>query len=215
MFYHNPDPLYRLVGEINESTVLVEGLRARALIDSGSQLSSISLAWVKKVKLDPQQLHSVLQIEGSGGLDVPYLGYEETHLRVPEVKAFDTDVVLLIIPNSAHMMCTPFTLGTLHIDVVIKLATKMELENLNKQWNRSLIATKLAKKKAQLVHQEDAKIMSQIDSVMKITKDTIMTPFETMKVKGAIRAPRHYKHINVMINDLLEGQHCKDVAVVP
>ena len=45
--YHNPDPLYGLVGEINESTVLVEGQKARIPIDTGSQLSSISLAWVK------------------------------------------------------------------------------------------------------------------------------------------------------------------------
>ena len=48
--YHNPDPLFRLVGEVNETTVLVEGQEARALIESGSQLSSISLAWVKKLK---------------------------------------------------------------------------------------------------------------------------------------------------------------------
>ena len=51
--YHNLDPLYRLVGEVNETTVLVEDQEARALIDSGSQLSSISLAWVKKLNLKP------------------------------------------------------------------------------------------------------------------------------------------------------------------
>ena len=78
--YHNPNPLYRLGGEINESTVLVKGQKARALIDSGSQLSSISLAWVKKLKLNPWQLHSVLQIEGSGGSEIPYLGYVEAPL---------------------------------------------------------------------------------------------------------------------------------------
>ena len=38
---HNPDPLFRLVGEVNETTVIVEGQEARALIDSGSQLSAI------------------------------------------------------------------------------------------------------------------------------------------------------------------------------
>ena len=75
----------------------------------------------------------MLQIEGSGGLDIPYRGYVETHHRVPEVKAFDTDVLLLIVPDSAHMTHTPITLGTLHIDMVINLATKTELENLNKQ----------------------------------------------------------------------------------
>ena len=41
----------------------------------------------------------------------------ETHLRLPEVKAFDTDVLLLIVPDSAHTICTPITLGTLHIDI--------------------------------------------------------------------------------------------------
>ena len=40
--YHNPDPLGRLVGEVNESKVIVEGQETRALLDSGSQLSSIS-----------------------------------------------------------------------------------------------------------------------------------------------------------------------------
>ena len=72
----------------------------------------------------------------------------EAHLRVPEVKAFDTDVLLLIVPDSAHTTCTPIAMGTLHIDMAINVATTMELKNLNKQWNRSLIATKLAMKKA-------------------------------------------------------------------
>ena len=76
----------------------------------------------------------------------------EACLRVPEVKAFDTDVLLLISPVSAHTRHTPITLGTLHIDIAINLATKTELENLNKQWNRSLIVTMLAVKEAQLVN---------------------------------------------------------------
>ena len=65
-----------------------------------------------------------MQIEGSGGLEVPYLGYVEICLRIPEIKAFDNDVLLLIVPDSAHTLCTPITLGTLHIDMAIKLATK-------------------------------------------------------------------------------------------
>ena len=57
--YHNPHPLFRLVGEANASIVIVEGQEARALLESGSQLSAISLEWVKwvkKLKLKPQQL---------------------------------------------------------------------------------------------------------------------------------------------------------------
>ena len=137
--YHNPDPLGRLVGEVNESKVIIEGQETRALLDSGSQLSSISLTWVKKLNLEPKQLQSIFWIEGLGGLEVSYLGYVEVQLELPEVKAFNHDMLLLIVPDSAHMQHTPITLGTLHIDMAIKLATKKELENLNKQWQRSLI----------------------------------------------------------------------------
>ena len=85
----------------------------------------------------PQHLQSVLQIEGSGGLDVLYLDYVDTCLGVPEIKAFDTDVLLLIVPESAHTMHTPIMLVTLHIDMAIKLATKKKLASLNKQWKMS------------------------------------------------------------------------------
>ena len=44
------------MGEANESIVIVEGQEARALLASGSQVSAISLEWVKKLKLKPQQL---------------------------------------------------------------------------------------------------------------------------------------------------------------
>ena len=97
--------------------------------------------------------------------------------------------------------------------MVINLATKKELESLNKQWKRSLIATKLIMKEAQLVNQEDAQIVSRIDSIVKTARDTI-TPFGTIKVKGVIRAPNLYKHDNVVTDDLPENQNCKDVAVM-
>ena len=94
----------------------VEGQEARALIDSGSQLSAILLAWVNKLDLKSQQLWSTLQIEGSGGLEVHYLGYVETCLRIPEIKAFNNDDLLLIVPDSSHAMHPAITLGTLHMD---------------------------------------------------------------------------------------------------
>ena len=82
------------------------------------------------------------------------------------------------------MMHTVITLGTLHIDMVIKLATKKELENLTKQWKRSLITTKLTMKEAQLMNQEDAQIVSKVDNIVKIARDTTVIQFGTTEVKG-------------------------------
>ena len=197
----------RLVGESNESNVIVEGWETRALLDSGSQLSAISWGWVKKLNLKPQQLQSILQIEGPGCLEVPNVGYVEVHLKIPEVKAFDQDVLLLIIPDSAHTQCTPINLGTLHIDMAIRLATEKELKNLNKQWQRSLVAIKLTMKEAQIVNIEEAQIVSKLDSDVKLIKDMTIGPFETVKAKGVLKkTPNHYKRVNVVIDDLTEGQ---------
>ena len=69
-------------------------------------------------------------------------------------------------------------------------------------------------KEAQLVNQEDAQIVSKIDSIMKIARDTIITAFGTIEVKGVIKAPNHYKCVNVVIDDLPENQCCKDIAVM-
>ena len=38
---------------------------------------------------------------------MPYLGYVEAYLKIPEIKAFDLDVLLLIVPDSAHAQYTP------------------------------------------------------------------------------------------------------------
>ena len=139
----------------------------------------------------------------------------EVHLRIPEVKAFDQNVLLLIVPNSTHTQSTPITLGTLHIDMAIKLATEEELRNLNKQWQRSLVATKLTMKEVQVLDIEEAQIVSQLDSNIKLVIDTTLGPFETIETKGILRkTPNHYKRMNVVVNDLRERRSYKDIAVV-
>ena len=120
---------------------------------------------------------------------------------------------LLIVPDSSHTLHTPITLGMLHIDMAIKQVTKKESENVNKQWKRSLIATKLTMKEAQIVNQEDAQIVSRIDSIVKVARNTTIVPFGTVEVKGVINIPNHYKSVNVVIDDLPENQHCKDIVI--
>ena len=45
-------------------------------------------------------------------------------LKIPEIKAFDLEALLLIVPDIAHTQYTQITLGTLHINMAIKLAIK-------------------------------------------------------------------------------------------
>ena len=138
----------------------------------------------------------------------------EACLRITEVRAFDQDVLLLIMPDSEHTQCTPITLGTLHIDMAIKLAMEEELKT-KKQWQRSLVATKLSMKEAQVLNIKEAQIVSKLDSDVKLVKDTTIGPFGTVEAGGILRkTPKHYKRINVVVDDLRENQYCKDIAVV-
>ena len=56
-------------------------------------------------------------------------------------------------------------------------------------------------------------ITSKIDNVLKLAKDTSIDPFGTIEVKGIIKTPNHYKHVNVVIENLSENQCCKDMTV--
>ena len=97
--------------------------------------------------------------------------------------------------------------------MAIKSATKKELENLNKQWKRSLVVTKLTMKETQIVSVNDEQITSKIDNILKPAKDTTFDPFGTIEVKGIVKTPNHYKHVNVVIDNLPKNQCCKDMTV--
>ena len=112
----------------------------------------------------------------------------------------------MFVADSAHIQYTPIMLGTLHIDMAIKLAIKKELENLNKQGKRNLVATKLSMKETQTVSVNDKQITSKIDNVLKLARDTTISPFETIEVKGIIKTPNYYKCVNVMVDNLPEKQ---------
>ena len=129
--YHNPDPLYQLIGEPNETSIIVENQKIKGLIDSGAQISSISDKFVKLLNLEVKKLETLL--------DLPYDGYVEVRLQIPNVQAFDLDVLMLVIPESEYSKSVPVTIGTIHIDEIINLITDEELKLANRKWQRGIV----------------------------------------------------------------------------
>ena len=117
--YHNPDPLFRLIGESNETKLIIENKTIKGLVDSGAQVSSISDTLAKKLGLQIQKLETLLELEPTGGGTVPHDGYVKVRLKIPNVRAFDLDVLMLVIPESQYARKVPVTLGTIHIDEII------------------------------------------------------------------------------------------------
>ena len=75
-----------------------------------------------------------MDLEPTGGGQVPYDGYVEFRLKIPNVQAFDLDVLMLVIPESEYSKSVPVTIGTIHIDEIINLITDEELKLANRKW---------------------------------------------------------------------------------
>ena len=87
--------------------------------------------------------------------------------------------------------------------------------SLNERWQRSLIAMRLSEKGAQVMDVEEAHIVAQLDSSVRLIRDIIVGPFETVETKGILqKTPNHYKRMNVVVDDLQGKGSSKDIVVI-
>ena len=193
--YHNPDPLLRLIGPANEATVIVEGQKFPALIDSGAQLSTMSEALVQALKLPIRKLNTLIEAEVSGGGTVPYIGYAEARLEIPGIAAMNKDSLFMVSNNSPYINRVPIQLGTLHIRETINCATKDELDKLSTAWKT---ANFLPKSKNLKINEPEFDL-NKIQGHVKLTKPFTIAPFQTVHVSGLTECNQHFKRVNVIV----------------
>ena len=68
------------------------------------------------------------------GGDVPYQSYVEAKLQIPGIKKFNTDVLMLVLPNSSYGMSVSVQMGSIQIDMALQLITPVDLNALYKSW---------------------------------------------------------------------------------
>ena len=81
-----------------------------ALIDSGAQVSSVSPQFCKELALEIKLLGQLLELEGTGGSAIPYLGFVEVNLQIPGIQHYNEDV-LLVIPTMTYSKMVPVMVG--------------------------------------------------------------------------------------------------------
>ena len=214
--FHNPDPLVRLIGEPNETYANVEGIKTKVLLDSGAQLSSITSTRARELGLEIKQLHTILDLEASGGGDVPYEGYVELNLDIPEVAKFKEDILMLVVQDSTYGERVPVAIGTLHIDMVLDVATKEELENIGRKWQRGGLGRKIAMKQNVLPTEEVPFDLNKVGGSVKIMKDVVIKPFHTVRLSAQSKVRHHHKKVHILTDDRVENeQELPNLAVVP
>ena len=64
----NPDPWARLIDRANEEKIKVNGNTVTALLDTGSQVTHISLDYCQAMGIPINPIEQLLNIEGAGGM---------------------------------------------------------------------------------------------------------------------------------------------------
>ena len=77
---------------------MIDDVECLALVDSASQISTITIELVKQLGLKIHQLVRILKFETTGGGDIPYTGYVEVTIKISEIKAFNEDMIMLVLP---------------------------------------------------------------------------------------------------------------------
>ena len=72
---------------------------------------------------------------------IPYHGYVEVKIEIPEITAFKEDVLMMVIDDDEYGKGVPIQVGTLHIYDIIARVTPEESALLGKAWDRAMISS--------------------------------------------------------------------------
>ena len=64
----NPDPWARLIGRANEEKITVNGNTVTALLDTGSQVTHVSLDYCQAMGIPIKPIDQLVNFEGGGGM---------------------------------------------------------------------------------------------------------------------------------------------------
>ena len=194
--YYNPNPWVRILGRANETEIEIDGNISKALIDSGTMISKMSKGYCDELRYEIQPLDRLVPIEGSGGVDIPYLGYVEVRMQIPGICSFNQDFLMLISHKTVHYhRRVPIQVGSHIIDQVNNSITEEELQSLSQSWKLAFMST-IVSKSSQVGDQEFD--LDQVKGKVVTTKKMKIPTFQTVITKGLTKShwtPKACPHV--------------------
>ena len=133
-------------------------------------------------------------------------------MEIPEIKGFKEDVLMMVVDDDDYGKRVPIQLGTLHIDQIIMQATPEVIGSLGKAWDRARISSYIGGRAVKLQQGTDF-VLDQVKGSLKLTKDVILQPFETVKVHDITKVINHQKRVNIIVEP--KETHCKTILAIP
>ena len=204
--------MHQLIGPRNKINTIVNGEPVKGLVDSGVQISAISMEFVKRHDLPIFQLQQLLDFKGFGGVDIPYIGYTELTLDIPEIEGFKREILAFVQKDSRYSEKVPLIIGTLHINEILACATAEELGKLSPAWYAGALGSQVLAKLAQL---KEKPIIDQIDHYVRLMRHVTIPAMQVHKTIGIAKIPVLTKRLNVITEALPHREEIKGVEAIP
>ena len=113
MIHNNSPNKQDICGPVNISNIVINGHKCKALIDTGSVVSTVSKSFYSNLRNVPLlPLDNLLEIEAATGDMLPYDGYIEGFIQIPDLANFDVTALLLVVPDTMFNRKVPVLIGT-------------------------------------------------------------------------------------------------------
>ena len=179
----------KLVGRANER-IFINGQPVTALLDTGSQVTHVSHDFCLANEIEINPLAKLVNIDGTGGDSIEYIGYAEASLSLPMgSQTFNIETLLLVLPTTDYLIKVPVSIGTTITDMVVDFINQNKPDNMSKSWKVVCCATHSRK----LVQAQPKSKRS-----IKTTKPVILPPFSTTIVMGNTKFRSHGMRLNLI-----------------
>lgn len=101
-----------LCGPINIAEMKINNITCKALVDTGSSVSTISESLYTSLDVPLHPLNNILKVEAATGHILPYKGYVECNLSVNELGISDRTGLFLVVPETNFGKGVPIIMGT-------------------------------------------------------------------------------------------------------
>ena len=197
MEYYNPNPWARILGSANETEIEIDGITSKALIDSVAMISMMSKEYCDEHGYEILPLDHLVLIEGSGGADVPHLGYVEVRMHIPGIDSFDQDVLMLIShTTTCYHQRVPIQVGSHIIDQVTNCITEDEMQSLSQSWKLAYVSTIISKSAPISDLEFD---LDQVKGKVVTSKKVKIPALQTVVVKGLTKVTGYQQCVHVLV----------------
>ena len=127
----------RLMGEANESDVVISGVNTKALIDSGSMVTTMSEEFLESLNPKPELRDLTdfkISLIAANGSSFPYIGYVEVNISIPFLGRDNVTVPTLVVPTTPYNSHVPVIIGTNVIRLCRDVAEQADPESIPQEW---------------------------------------------------------------------------------